>query len=69
MENVPAQPPIEQDFCPIFSPTNQIQPDGTLAHRQRYFHIHQPDTADDAGDSAASHARFIKMAILNGVGG
>jgi gluconolactonase len=26
----------------------QIQPDGTLKHRQRYFHIHQPDSADDS---------------------
>lgn len=27
----------------------QIQPDGSLKHKQRYFHIHQPDTADDSG--------------------
>jgi len=27
----------------------QIQPDGTLAHKQRYYWLHTPDTADDAG--------------------
>jgi sugar lactone lactonase YvrE len=27
----------------------QIQPDGSLAHKQKYFHLHAPDTADDAG--------------------
>lgn len=27
----------------------QIQPDGSLADKQRYFHLHSPDDADDAG--------------------
>ncbi|HZR18594.1 MAG TPA: SMP-30/gluconolactonase/LRE family protein [Verrucomicrobiae bacterium] len=27
----------------------QIQPDGSLFFKQRYFHLHQPDTADDSG--------------------
>jgi sugar lactone lactonase YvrE len=27
----------------------QIQPDGSLAHKQRYFWLHVPDTAEDAG--------------------
>ncbi len=27
----------------------QIQPDGALQHKQRYFHLHVPDTADDSG--------------------
>jgi sugar lactone lactonase YvrE/enterochelin esterase-like enzyme len=26
-----------------------IRPDGTLANKQRFFHLHVPDTADDAG--------------------
>jgi len=26
----------------------QIQPDGTLAHKQKYYHLHVPDTAEDA---------------------
>lgn len=27
----------------------QIQPDGSLKNKQRYFHLHMPDTADDSG--------------------
>ena len=27
----------------------QIQPDGSLAHKQKYYHLHEPDTAEDAG--------------------
>ena len=27
----------------------QIQPDGTLSDKQRYFHLHVPDNADDSG--------------------
>lgn len=27
----------------------QIQPDGSLAHRQRYYWLHQPDTAEASG--------------------
>jgi gluconolactonase len=27
----------------------QIQADGRLAYKQRYFHLHMPDTADDSG--------------------
>ncbi|MDR3632295.1 MAG: SMP-30/gluconolactonase/LRE family protein, partial [Isosphaeraceae bacterium] len=27
----------------------QIQPDGSLAAKQRYYHLHVPDSADDAG--------------------
>jgi gluconolactonase len=26
----------------------QIQPDGTLKHKQKYYHLHVPDTADEA---------------------
>jgi sugar lactone lactonase YvrE len=27
----------------------QVRPDGSLAHKQKYFHLHVPDTADDSG--------------------
>ena len=27
----------------------QVQPDGSLAHKQKYYRLHVPDTADDAG--------------------
>ncbi len=31
------------------APTLQVQPDGSLAHKQRYYHLHMPDNADDSG--------------------
>jgi sugar lactone lactonase YvrE/enterochelin esterase-like enzyme len=27
----------------------QVQPDGSLTNKQKYYHLHAPDTADDAG--------------------
>ncbi len=27
----------------------QVKPDGSLANKQKYFHLHVPDTADDSG--------------------
>jgi sugar lactone lactonase YvrE/enterochelin esterase-like enzyme len=27
----------------------QVQPDGGLAYKQKYYHLHMPDTADDSG--------------------
>lgn len=27
----------------------QVQSDGSLAHKQKYYHLHVPDTADDSG--------------------
>ena len=27
----------------------QVQPDGALSHKQKYYHLHVPDTADDSG--------------------
>jgi len=27
----------------------QVRPDGSLAYKQRYYHLHVPDTADDSG--------------------
>jgi len=27
----------------------QVNADGTLAHKQRYYHLHVPDTADESG--------------------
>jgi sugar lactone lactonase YvrE/enterochelin esterase-like enzyme len=29
--------------------SHQILPDGSLTNKQRYFHLHEPDTADDSG--------------------
>jgi sugar lactone lactonase YvrE len=27
----------------------QVRPDGSLANKQRYYHLHEPDTTDDSG--------------------
>ncbi len=27
----------------------QVQPDGSFAHKQKFYHLHVPDTADDSG--------------------
>ena len=27
----------------------QVQPDGSLKHKQKYYHLHVPDTAEDSG--------------------
>jgi sugar lactone lactonase YvrE len=37
------------DYAGQLSWTFQIQPDGTLAHRQRYFYAHMPDAATRSG--------------------
>ena len=36
------------DFRSRWVYSYQIQPDGSLAHKQKYFHLHVLDTADDA---------------------
>ncbi|MFO0959274.1 MAG: SMP-30/gluconolactonase/LRE family protein [Isosphaeraceae bacterium] len=37
------------DFGSHWAYSYQIKPDGTLANKQKYYHLHSPDTADDAG--------------------
>jgi sugar lactone lactonase YvrE/enterochelin esterase-like enzyme len=37
------------DFGSHWVYSYQVQPDGSLQHKQRFFHLHAPDTADDAG--------------------
>ncbi len=36
------------DFLTHWIYSYQIQPDGSLAHKQKYYHLHVPDTADDS---------------------
>jgi gluconolactonase len=37
------------DYASHWVYSYQVQPDGTLAHKQKYFRLHTPDTADDSG--------------------
>jgi sugar lactone lactonase YvrE/enterochelin esterase-like enzyme len=46
----------------------QIQPDGTLAHKQRYFHLHVPDTADDSGADGLRTDRDGRLYIATRLG-
>jgi len=47
----------------------QIQPDGSLAHRQRYFYLHMPDasTASEATGMAVDTLGTVYMATARGV--
>jgi sugar lactone lactonase YvrE/enterochelin esterase-like enzyme len=46
----------------------QIQPDGSLAHKQRYFHLHAPDTADDAGADGMKVDRDGRLYVATRLG-
>ena len=46
----------------------QIQPDGTLAHKQRYYHIHVPDTADDSGADGMRTDRDGRLYVATRMG-
>lgn len=37
------------DYASHWVYSYQVQPDGSLAHKQRYYHLHMPDNADDSG--------------------
>ena len=37
------------DYASHWVYSYQVQPDGSLAHKQRYHHLHVPDDADDSG--------------------
>lgn len=46
----------------------QIQPDGSLAHKQRYFHLHVPDTADDSGADGLRTDRDGRLYVATRMG-
>ena len=46
----------------------QIQPDGTLAYKQRYFHLHVPDTADDSGADGLRVDRDGRLYVATRIG-
>jgi gluconolactonase len=37
------------DYASHWIYSYQVQPDGSLLYKQKYYHLHTPDTADDAG--------------------
>lgn len=46
----------------------QIQPDGTLAHKQRYFWLHVPDSADDSGADGMKVDRNGRLYVATRLG-
>jgi sugar lactone lactonase YvrE/enterochelin esterase-like enzyme len=46
----------------------QVQPDGTLAHKQQFYHLHAPDTADDGGADGMKTDREGRLYVATRLG-
>jgi sugar lactone lactonase YvrE/enterochelin esterase-like enzyme len=46
----------------------QVHPDGSLAHKQRYYHLHAPDNADDAGADGMRLDRAGRLYVATRMG-
>lgn len=46
----------------------QIQPDGTLAHKQKFYRLHTPDTADDSGADGLRTDRDGRLYVATRMG-
>ncbi len=46
----------------------QVQPDGSLKYKQKYFHLHSPDTADDAGADGVEVDRDGRVYVATRMG-
>jgi gluconolactonase len=46
----------------------QVQPDGSLLHKQRYYHLHVPDSADDAGADGIRADRNGRLYVATRMG-
>src|SRR5262249_35081528 len=46
----------------------QTQPDGSLAHKQKYYHLHAPDTADDSGPDGIRVDRDGRLYVATRMG-
>ncbi|HEX5105480.1 MAG TPA: SMP-30/gluconolactonase/LRE family protein [Pirellulaceae bacterium] len=46
----------------------QVQPDGALAHKQKYYHLHLPDTADDSGADGLRVDRAGRLYVATSLG-
>src|SRR4029453_9898757 len=46
----------------------QVLPDGSLAHKQKYFHMHVPDTADDSGADGLRVDRDGRLLVATNMG-
>ena len=46
----------------------QIQPDGSLTHEQKYYHLHTPDTSDNAGAGGMCVDRDGRLYVATAMG-
>lgn len=46
----------------------QVQADGSLAHKQKYYHLHVPDTADDSGADGMRTDRDGRLYVATRMG-
>jgi len=46
----------------------QVQPDGTLQHKQKYFWLHEPDSADDSGADGLEVDRDGRLYVATRLG-
>jgi sugar lactone lactonase YvrE/enterochelin esterase-like enzyme len=46
----------------------QVQPDGSLKYKQRYYHLHTPDTADDSGADGMRVDRAGRLYVATRMG-
>jgi len=46
----------------------QVQPDGSLEYKQRYYHLHVPDTADDSGADGMRTDRDGRLYVATRMG-
>jgi sugar lactone lactonase YvrE/enterochelin esterase-like enzyme len=46
----------------------QVQPDGSLRHKQKYYHLHVPDTAEDSGADGLRVDRDGRLWVATRVG-
>ena len=46
----------------------QIQPDGTLANKQQFYHLHVPDTADESGADGMKVDRDGRLYVATRMG-
>jgi sugar lactone lactonase YvrE len=56
------------DFASHWVYSFQVQPDGSLHHKQRFFHLHVPDTADDAGADGIRVDRIGRLYVATRMG-
>jgi sugar lactone lactonase YvrE/enterochelin esterase-like enzyme len=56
------------DYASHWVYSYQVQADGSLAHKQRYYHLHVPDTADDSGADGLRVDRHGRLWVATRMG-